>query len=283
MTRADRRHAALSACAARALVALVLACCVAPPRAAAEELPPGRQQAILRDALNAYDEAVRISASESTRAIERLREAAAGLRALRDADINSPALEYNLGNVYFRIGDLGRAILHYRRAARLDPGAADLAANLRYARNQVEPHIAPAGESRLRHQLLFWHYQTSLSQRFWGLLVLSGVGWLLLVVWLRVRRPAVAIAGIVGVLLGAACGTSIIVQQRDLQRHPPAVVVGQPVPLRLGRSENADRALTQPLGPGVELRILRQHDTWIEVALPNNQTGWLPAAAIEKV
>ena len=45
---------------------------------------------------------------------------------------------YNLGNAYFRIGDLGRAILSYERARLLIPRDGDLSFNLSHARNQTQ-------------------------------------------------------------------------------------------------------------------------------------------------
>ena len=41
---------------------------------------------------------------------------------------------YNLGNAYFKQDELGRAILNYERALLLQPGNADISANLDIAR-----------------------------------------------------------------------------------------------------------------------------------------------------
>src|SRR5436189_5320509 len=48
----------------------------------------------------------------------------------------SANLFYDLGNAYFRHGDLGRAILNYVRALRLDRLHPEAAANLRIAPDQ---------------------------------------------------------------------------------------------------------------------------------------------------
>jgi len=45
---------------------------------------------------------------------------------------------YNLGNAYFRLGDLGKAILSFERARLLIPRDGDLSFNLSHARNQVK-------------------------------------------------------------------------------------------------------------------------------------------------
>lgn len=255
------------------------------PLAAAgpEALSSARQREILRDALTAYDQAVAVARTDPTHAAQLYRQAASGFLALRDAGLLNAGLEYNLGNTYFRLGELGPAILHYRRAERLAPSDPRLQANLRYARDRVEPRIATSGQTRLTRQLLFWHYHTSVRQRFWTLATLSAIGWPLLFVWLVWRRRPVLVTGLVIVILALAAGGSAYWQIRDEARSPPAVIVGREQLLRLGRGEGSDPALKQPLGPGVELRILQQVGDWVEVRLPNDQTGWLPAAAVEQM
>jgi tetratricopeptide (TPR) repeat protein len=250
---------------------------------AADALGPARQREILREALHAFDQAVAVTREDPPRAGELYRQAAAGLLALRDAGVRNAALEYNLGNVYFRLGDLGRAILHYRRAQRLGGDDERLAANLRYARQRVEPRITPSGQTRLTQQLLFWHYDTSPKERFWVLVACAAVGWPLLFLWLRRRSRPLLVAGLIAIALGLAAGASLRWQLDDEVRHPHAVVVADQAYLRLGRGEGTDLALKQPLGAGVELRILQQRGDWVEVRLPNDQTGWLPAEAVERV
>ena len=72
------------------------------------------------DAAKAYDE-------------NRLPEAIAGWQALADEGQALPEVLFNLGNAYYRHGDLGEAILAYRRAQRLAPRDPDVRANLGFA------------------------------------------------------------------------------------------------------------------------------------------------------
>lgn len=51
-----------------------------------------------------------------------------------EAGYQSPELFYNLGNAYFREGQLGQAILNYLRAKKLSPRDEDIQANLEFAR-----------------------------------------------------------------------------------------------------------------------------------------------------
>jgi tetratricopeptide (TPR) repeat protein len=248
-----------------------------------ESLTPARQREILREALHAYDQAVAVAREEPARAAELYRQAAVGLDALADAGVRNPAVEYDLGNLHFRLGDHGGAILHYRRAQRLGGRDADLTANLRYVRERVEPRVAPSGHVRLTRQLLFWHYDTSLPQRFIALVLCSAIGWPLLFIWLRRRQRALFVTGVVAVAAALAAGASLRWELDNAARRPHAVLIAPHTPLRLARGESSDLALKQPLGAGMELRILQERGGWVEVRLPDDQTGWLPTDAVERV
>lgn len=250
---------------------------------AAEQLSPARQTEVLQAALRAYDEANARARDNTSQAAALYQEAANGFTALLAGGVENAALHYNLGNTYFRLGDLGHAVLAYRRAARLAPGDARLEANLRYVRDRVEPVLAPSGEQRLAQALFFWHYNTSPGRRLGLLLALSVVGWGLLAVWLWWRRRAVLLVGLVALIIAWACGGSLYWQVREAERYPEAVVTQGGEPLRLGRGAGADLALQQPLGPGVEVRILQRRGDWVEVRLVSGQTGWLPLAVLETV
>ena len=54
-----------------------------------------------------------------------------------------PAAEvyYNLGNAYFKQGELAQAILAYERALRLQPSFDDAKHNLQYAQAQIVDNI----------------------------------------------------------------------------------------------------------------------------------------------
>jgi tetratricopeptide (TPR) repeat protein len=242
-----------------------------------------RQREILREALTAFDEAVAVVRDNPAQAEALYRRSAAAFETLTERGISNAAIEYNLGNAYFRLGELGRAILHYRRSQRLEPNENALTANLQYARNRVEPYIEPGGGQKLIARLMFWTNRTSIQDRFRIALIASTAGWLGLALRLRWRsRPLAALAAL-AILLGIANSGSVAWQLHHEATTPPAVVVDGEHVLRLGRGEGYDPALTQPLGPGVELHILSERGEWVEVRLLDGKTGWLPTSATARI
>ena len=240
-----------------------------------------RQRSVLHDALDAYDQAVAAESAPDSQA--HYRSAAAGFESLVTAGVRSAAIEYNLGNAFFRLGDLGRAITHYRRAQRIHPADNKLAANLAYARARVEPAIRPSGDRRLAQRLLFWNASTSMNLRFWICALSSAAGWLGLAFWLRFRKGPLLALSLSAIGLGGANAGSVAWQLRDEQARPAAVLVAPETILRQGRGDAYERAMRQPLGAGVELRIIGQRGDWVEVELADETTGWLPAGALERV
>jgi len=54
-----------------------------------------------------------------------------------ETDGTSSALFYNLGNTHYRMGQLGKAILYYERALKLDPANEDARANLAFVNSRI--------------------------------------------------------------------------------------------------------------------------------------------------
>jgi len=71
----------------------------------------------------------------------RWEEAARAYRNILRYRIKSPVVEYNLANAEFKLNNLGPAILHYRRALRLEPTDAEILSNLAYARSFCQDRV----------------------------------------------------------------------------------------------------------------------------------------------
>ncbi len=217
---------------------------------------------IFADAAKAYDE-------------NRLSEAIAGWQSLVAEKQTMPAVLFNLGNAYYRNGNLGEAIRAYRRAQTLAPRDPDIRANLGFAA-QSAGIVLPARPPVMALLLDF-------SQRewlafgvacFWALAFVLGA-W---IAWPRARfaaRPAAAVCA--ALLLLALAGLWV---HGDL-RHTPEVVVMRPEQKVLSSPlESATPLLALPAGAIV--RQLDRRGQWLEIQYDGTH-GWLPAAAVEPV
>lgn len=231
----------------------------------------------LESGVDAYDEAQQLLGANPQRARQLFESAAQQFESIVSSGIESGPLEYNLGNSYLQAGDTGRAILHYRRALRLTPNDSKLHANLREARRRCLTSIAPSRERRFLHDLFFWHYQSTPSQR-WRIALVSYVAfWLVLggrAVW---RRRWLTVVTLTAAVLAVACGASLAVADWHERNAPAGVVTALDVPVNKGPGTGYPRQFEQPLQPGTEFNRVGRRAGWWEIELPDGKGGWIDA------
>jgi tetratricopeptide (TPR) repeat protein len=196
-------------------------------------------------------------------------DAVAAYKELTQSGQTSATLYFNLGNAYFKSGQIGRAIAAYRQAEKVTPRDPDVRANLQFARNQVQ---GPTLQSS-RWQLFLGR----LTVNEWTLLA-SGMIWLCLLLlagaqwrpgWKRALRDYLVALGIAAGL-SCACLASAFSESRPGQ---VAVVIVSDASVRNGTLDESPTNFT--VHDGAELRILDQKDDWLQVSAPPNRIGWL--------
>lgn len=207
----------------------------------------------------------------------RFKEAAELYESEVAAGETNAALFYNLGNAWYRTGDLGRAILNYQRALALEPRHPEAAANLRLARDKARAlELRKNWWEGIATRATMTHYAVTAATGFWVAAFAAAV------LLFQPRRSATAIVVCVFGLL--TCGLAIAsayVLETGTRGRALAVVVDKKVDARLATADNANTVLTLP--PGSEIKILSKRGDWIYAALPNEQRGWIPAKAAERV
>jgi tetratricopeptide (TPR) repeat protein len=188
-------------------------------------------------------------------------------------------LYYNLGNAYFRSGQLGRAILNYKRAQLLIPRDADLNFNLRYALDQTQDAIT-ADQNFLR-QAFFWLDEIRLRELMWAFVVLNILFWGLLVLRLFVRPEWTYYVFIVLLIFWLVGGASLGVKWHQLKTDLRAVILVGEVDVLAGPDSN-DTVLFK-LHEGTIIHRERIEDGWSLIRLSENKRGWLKSSAIETI
>lgn len=208
-------------------------------------------------------------------------------RVVGEGGIHNGKIYYNIGNAYFRAGDLGRAILNYRRAAQYAPNDRNIEQNLAYARSQRLDQLAEVEFGGPLKALLFWHYDFSFGQRF-ALFALVFVGmWAAAATVLFIRRPFLKWIIGIGALGSVALGASLLVESWHLQNRRPGVVVAEEVVARKGDSASYEASFQEPLHAGAEFLVVEERPSWIQVELhlPDGERPrcWLPKSAVAMV
>ncbi len=207
------------------------------------------------------------------------------LSVLQEGGVRNARLLYNIGNTYFLLGDLGRAVLYLRRAELLDPVDRNLRHNLSFVRSQRADRLATDQVSAAARAVLFWHYQLPgplklyLFAAFFAASCLLGAGVLLGAKgrrwsrWLTAAAAGAALLLLGSLLAGEARGRSL----RD------GVILAQEVVARKGDGTAYQSSFVDPLHAGTEFRLLEARAGWYRIRLSDGRTAWIPAGAAEMI
>lgn len=189
----------------------------------------------------------------------------------------NPTLFYNLGNAYFRVDDLGRAILNYERALALDPQQPEARANLQLVRDRARAlELTPNWIEQHLDFLTREQFTWLAAVAFWiAAAIVTGL-------YFAKRRPVVWIFALVlaAVVAVGAAGAVYLLETGSAGRDL-AIVTGKNIQARVATAESAGTVLVLP--PGSEIKILSRRGNWDYAALPNDFEGWIPAQSAERV
>jgi hypothetical protein len=191
----------------------------------------------------------------------------------------APEVFYNLGNAYYRLGQLGLAIANYERALRLEPGHVEASDNLTRAVSATKMRVERPQPPVWEQNLFFWHYSLGYGVAWWLAALAWCTFWLVLGLhlWRRVPYGVPALA----LLMALACAFGWSAW-RKAHPDPMAVAVAPPegVPLRYGPGD-VEEVVTfggeegeALLYDGDRLRVETRTAGWARVHTVDGRRGW---------
>ncbi len=199
----------------------------------------------------------------------------AAYREILTHGVESAPLYFNLGNAYFKSGDLGHAILYYLKARRLEPADEDILSNLEFARQfsrvQMEGvELNPINSflsslvAPYRVNTLLWVTSAFFVLFMLFLILRWGLG--MNTVWVRM--------GIIIPLLFLFLSASLTAfKYRTDFLTKRAVIVADEAPVYTGPSEQSDLELQG--APGLIVEILAESGDYYNVLFENKRRGWI--------
>ena len=191
---------------------------------------------------------------------------------------------YNLGNSYYKTGDIAKAILNYERALLLQPGNGDIRANLEVARAKTVDKVEPIPE------IFFVSWTKSLinsmSVDAWA--VCGVVCFILLIASLYffifskqvVLKKASFICGIVFLIAVILANVFASEQKDSLQNRDSAIVMSPSVTVRSTPSESGTSLFILHEGHKVTIKDASMKG-WKEIRIEDGKVGWVPSSSIE--
>jgi hypothetical protein len=211
---------------------------------------------------------------------DRYEEAAALYETIVEQGHLNGHVFFNLGNTYIRLGELGKAILNYKKAIVLLPRDGDLKANFQYARSLARDRIEGASPS-LWNTLAFWYFGMNL----WELLIAFALFNLLF--WASAlfnlyRESEWAKWGLwLSLLLTLVLGISAGLKYRETFQNAGGVLLEDEAPVRAGFSRNDTTLFV--LHEGAEFTLLDEEQGWWKITLADGKKGWVTSESVGRV
>ncbi|MBN2442470.1 MAG: hypothetical protein JXJ04_14035 [Spirochaetales bacterium] len=238
----------------------------------------------LNQADSLFREAIEISKTDPWKAKELFMKSAIHFeRIARDGKIRNGKLFYNTGNAFFRTGDIGKAILYYKRAYQLIPHDANLIKNLDYARSKRIDKIEDKEQTRIFRTIFFWHYETSPEFRFTIFIIFFFILWVFAILLLFIKKPFLKWGIIIPGIISALFFGSLFINVIDASTNNPGVILSSEVTARKGDSEAYEPSFQEPLHAGTEFNLIEKRRDWYNIELSDGIHCWIPEKSAELV
>ncbi len=219
----------------------------------------------------------------STAVEEALRKALIRYERLARGGVGNGKIFYNIGNIYFRLGDIGRAIVNYRRAELYTPNDPNLKQNLSYALSQRQDRIEEMQKEKLMKTFFFWHYDLPSKARIILFTVFYSGFWIFAVLVLFFRNSLVKWGLGISLVFAALFMGSLGVDMYGGGDNIPGVLVDREIIARKGDSASYQPSFEEPLHAGVDFKLLDNRGQWFYIELMDGRQCWVPAESAELV
>ena len=225
------------------------------------------------------------ASADSLYAAEHYQQAAHEYEALLKQGISSD-IYYNLGNCYYRMDDMTRAVLNYERALLLSPGDRDVRLNLQLARSKTIDKIVP--ESEMFFVTWYRSLVNLMSVDGWArtAIVSLVVALILALLYLfsdRIWLRKLGFFGGILLLLTFALSNLFAYQQKQALVHRTgAIIIHSAVNVKSTPAHNGTDLFILHEGTKVTITDDSMND-WKEIRVADGKEGWLQTKDIEKI
>jgi tetratricopeptide (TPR) repeat protein len=188
---------------------------------------------------------------------------------------------FNLGNAYYKLDEIGRAILYYEKATHYLEGDEALARNLSIAELRVVDEIEPIPKIFLEEWWDWLIHIFSINTFAWlclALFILISLFSALYINFAKINFKRLLWISAVGFILVVSLFIGRIYQfessQYGIILSPKVSVVSEP-------SLTGTEVFI--IHEGTKVKINRSLDGWMEISLADGKTGWLKSDELERI
>ena len=188
------------------------------------------------------------------------------------------SLYYNLGNAYYRTGQVGYAILYYEKALKLSPGDDDIVHNLSLANLKIIDKVESLPEFFL---FQWWEGILSFFSSS-GWTIVAYIFYLALIfsigcyffVMNPLRQKIILITGVVTLFLFVAAAVLLTVKLNREFKVKKGIIVENTVNVKISPDSGSNDAFI--VHEGLKVALEDKVDNWIKVRLQDGKIGWIP-------
>ena len=196
----------------------------------------------------------------------------------------SADIYYNLGNSYYKMDNIAKAILNYEKALMLNPGNGDIRFNLELAQSKTIDKVTPMSEVFL----VTWmkSLTNTMSEQGWSKLAIASFILMLLglVLYFFSKKIAMKKIGFISALcLMLVCILANVFassQKSKAQSHSSAIIMEPSVTVKSTPNEGGTELFILHEGRKVMIKDNTMRE-WKEIQLEDGNAGWVPASVIE--
>ncbi|HBZ56044.1 MAG TPA: hypothetical protein DEO88_11625 [Syntrophobacteraceae bacterium] len=235
---------------------------------------------LYREAESSFRQANELLRTDPAKAKELFEKAALYFETIqREGEIENGRLFYNLGNTYFRLGNLGKAILNYRKAEKFIPNDINLQQNLSYARSRCLDKIEMKPQTQVLRTLFFWHFDLKGAARAWLLTVFFGLLWLFAGAYLLTKKTWLRWGALGFSVLSLLLAGSLGMEAYQQSHLRAGVILEKEIVGRKGDSSTFEPTFKDPLHMGVEFALVEERKGWFHIELADGRRCWIPESA----
>ena len=209
-------------------------------------------------------------------------QAAADYEKILSQGYKTAEVYYNLGNCYYKLNSINKAILNYERALKLAPQDEDALHNLAIANTKVIDKIQPVPTLAI---LNAWNGLIDAKTSHGWALVALGFVWLALVffavyLFVGIRRFSMAVGTILVILSVAVISVAASKSNKEQQSDAAILMVSNSFVKSAPDANGNDLFM---LHEGVKFQILDRVGEWSKIRLADGKVGWIERGSYEKI
>jgi len=233
-------------------------------------------ETIIQEANSYYRQAMETAPQDAWKAKKLYEKAAIYYEKLTtDNGIKNGKLYYNLGNAYFRMGDIGRAILNYLKAQQYIPNDKNLLQNLDYARAKRIDKVTEKEQQMGLKIIFFFHYYIPVLLRLAIFIICFVLIWIFAILKLFFKQGLLNFFLIISIIVVILFAGSLFFEITKTSSEHPGVVLATELIARKGDSDTYEKSFQEPLHAGTEFILIEERRNWYEVELKDGRTCWI--------